>query len=131
RAAVGAAQGLKLAVHFRAGDAATPIRGNTPPADEPVNAPALRNGFVVSHQHDKTASFSRPEAGGTLVIDAHFLRSECARFREADDFERIQTQVDATRQRDIQISSFERGASVSHGEQRRSAGTIDGVAAAL
>src|SRR2546421_7391050 len=109
-AAIGAAQRLELAVHLRTGDAAAAIGGNSPAANDCVDAAGLRDGFVVAHEDNETASFARPKASGTCVIDAHFLGSERAGLGKSDDLEWIQAEGNAAREGDVQGSRFQGGA---------------------
>jgi len=88
-------------------------------------------GFVIPIRTTKPQSL----AGQKPLSERHkcaFLRGKRAGFLEKPTiFERIETQIPATRQCHVQIAGFQGSAGIGHGQQRGSARTIDGVAAAL
>ena len=96
-----------------------------------MDVAALRDRVFVAHQHDEAAAFAGEEAVRLLVVHPHALLRERRALREADQLERIEREIDAARERDVEVAVDERVARVDDREQRRRARAVDGVAAAV
>ena len=131
RAPIRAPHGFELSVRLGPRDAAAAVGGNSPAADDRIHAAALRQRIFVTHERDKSAAFARPESRRAPVEDAHFIGGQRAGFGKADQFKRVEAEIDATRERDIEITGGERGTGIRDREQGRGARAIDGVTAAL
>ena len=126
RALVGAAHSQELALELGARDPADAVRGDAPAADRD------HGGLVLEPaEDDEPAALPRPEPLRPLVVDPHVVERQRAGLREADQLERVEAEVDAARDDDVRVPALERRRTGRHREQRRRAGTVDRVAAAL
>lgn len=100
---VGAGQGQPVAARLGAGDASLPVGGDAPSRDRRVAAQAGRAGVLLTHQHDHAAALAGPESVGAAVVHAHLGPGEGAGLGEADDLERVDGQVDAPGDGDVEI----------------------------
>jgi hypothetical protein len=81
----------------------------------------------MAHQYYKAATLARQKTFGPLVVHAHLLRRKRADFREANQLKRIQTQINATGDRHVEITGREQRTGGVHGNERRGAGAVNGV----
>ena len=126
RALVGAAEREQLSLELGARDPADAVRGDSPPPDRD------HRGLVLEPaEDDEPAALPWPEALGALVVHPHVVGCEGAGLREADQLERVEAEVDAAGDDDVRVPALERRRAGRDGEERRSTGAVDGVAAAL
>src|ERR1043165_4766298 len=81
----------------------------------------------MAHQHYEAASLAWQKTFGTLVVHAHLLRRQRTDFREANQLKRIQTQINATGDRDVEITGREQRTGSVYGNKRRGARAVNGV----
>ncbi len=106
-------------------------RGRRAPAgDLGVHRQAGQAGVGRSHQHDHAAAFPGQEPGGARVVDAHVAPGQGAGLGQPDQLERVEAEVHAAGQGDVEIARRQRGARGRHREQRRRVRPVHGVAAA-
>ena len=71
-----------------------------------------------SGEHDDAAAFTGQHAGGALIVRTDVIRSQRARFGEANDFERIQANVHSPGQREVHVAMGQGLTGHGNAEQR-------------
>ena len=131
RPGVGAAQGRDLAGLGWARQAAGAVCGDAPAGDDGVRRDVERARDIAAGKHDDAAALAGPEAGRATVEHPHLVVRQRPVAREADEFERIEAEIDPADHRDVDRALGQPGAGVVDGEKRRRAGAIDRPGAAV
>ena len=130
RAVVCAPERQGLAVDRWRGNAALSVGRNAPSVQNRVDVVAVSLGVGEPLHDDETAALAGKEAIAGAVVDLHVGIGERAHLGEAHQLERIEADVDATGQRDVDVAGAEGIRCGRDGQQRRGASTVDGVPAA-
>ena len=120
-----------MAVRGRGGHAAGTVGGNAPAAERGVDVVAVPAGVVEAFQDDEAGAFAGEEALGAFVVDSHVAVGEGADLREADEFEGVEADVDATGQGQVGVAVAESVGRGGDRQERRRTRAVDGVAAAV
>jgi hypothetical protein len=114
-----------------AGHAAVAVRRHPPAEELRVDGAPLGDGVFRAHQHDEAAALAGEEAVGFPVVHPHPFFREGRTFCKADQLERIEAEIDAAGQGDVEVTVEQGVAGVDHRQERGGAGAVDGVAAAV
>jgi len=125
---VRAPQRQRLSARVRPGQAPGPVRGRCPAGQPRVDTKSAPLCLVGAHEGDDSASLPRKEARRLLVIHAHLTVGERAEAGKADHLKRVQRQVDATGEGEVELAGEQRVGRGDDGQQARRAGAIYCVA---
>ena len=128
-AIVRAPQGQGLAVHGRCGDAALSVRRDAPTVQDRVDVVTVPFGIIQPLHDDEAAALTGKKTVSCAVVDFHVRVGQRTHFGEPYELERVEADVDAARQRDIDVAGAQRVRRGRHGEQRRRARAIHCVSA--
>ncbi len=113
------------------GQSALAVRRNAPAVEDRVDRVASGPGLLQPLEHDEATAFARGKAVAALVVDAHLVRGQRPRLGKADQLEGVQADVHAPHQGQVQVTRAEQVGAGADGQQRRGAGPVHGVAAAV
>ena len=99
--------------------------------DDRVDVLALFERILVAHQRDEPTTLTWPKSLRVLVVDQHLVASQRRRARKPDQLERVEAQIDATREHHVGIPRHQRRAGIGDRQQGRGASAIDRVPAAV
>ena len=115
---IGIFQSPGLAFGIRGRDAcASPVRRNTPAMEYRVNVIIVSFGIFQTFKNSKAATLTRNKAAPPAVVNRHVLFGQGIGFCKTDKLKRIQTDVNASCQRQIQITICQAGGAGGHGKK--------------
>src|SRR5262249_49505186 len=111
--------------------ASVAVRGNSPAAQHGIRRMMMRYCIFMAHENNHAAAFAGPESGRASIKHPHLLGSKGSQFGKSGKLKRIETEINAAGNGNINIATLQRRAGRSHGQQAGGAGRIHGVAAAF
>ena len=124
---IGARQRQHLSFTDGSGQPALAIARDPIAADHRVNVSLRGFGVGFAHEDQKTRSFAGPKTLRFGVIGTHVLARERTIAGKADEFERVEAQIDSAGERGIDFTEDEAAARRRDGEQGGCAGAVDGI----
>src|ERR1051326_5924620 len=107
-AGIGTAQGKRLSADFRPGDAALSIGRDAPAANDSIGRVMVGERIFLAHEHHHAAAFTRPEAGGLRIKNAHLIAGKSAEAGEAGKLEGIEAEITAAGNGNVHVTTGER-----------------------
>ena len=126
RSLISPAQGQELPLDLGARQPPLAVRREPPAADHRDHPSTLRQRIRQTHQHHHATAFTGPEAGRSSVVDPHRISSQGPGLGEAHELERVEAQINAAGQRDIEIpaASAEQAWSTASRDEAQAPSTV-------
>ncbi len=125
---VGAIHGQPLTIGPGPGEPARTVRRSSPAGEPGVGAQPGAFGLLGTHQRHHAAALAGQEPGGRIVVNPHPIHRQRAGSRETDELERVEAEVHAPREGEVEVPVEQCPAGRHHRQQAGGAGTVHGEA---